>query len=453
MAIDFNPDAARRFDELALELLTDLRPQPSAETAQTTFRPDVYPVAQISEQEVIGEIRQIQSVVDGTQEEVGRFFKHGQSSVALVGPGFKKLAELAMRIQNTEGLTGTTSIDFVRNAIFEWIEQRYKNAITDSCMQYVVKRAEEAVKDHEIWIPLHQTYLESPFSIGPVAFRTITASMLAKSFARFEEQIPKESEETNVQVRLALARERSKLQSCAAAVVKICAEENKAVAVAREQSERAVALLRFFSPSNWTPKLRSFCTLLGSENIRQSAELFVDGESILLSRRGVLDRGQAAWVLSREFMAQFPGLLQGLSSLAAGSARTRFRQSVYDALLMYSRNSVASDPADKLVYILVAVESLLLRNENEPIGKNIGERMAFLIGDTLETRKGVLANATEAYRLRSSFIHHGNTIQDLETLSTFMLNAWTCFYNLIMGIDRYQTKDDLIRALEDRKMS
>jgi hypothetical protein len=34
-----------------------------------------------------------------------------------------------------------------------------------------------------------------------------------------------------------------------------------------------------------------------------------------------------------------------------------------------------------------------------------------------------------------------------------MLNAWTCFYNLVMSADRYRTKDELISALEDRKMS
>ncbi len=45
------------------------------------------------------------------------------------------------------------------------------------------------------------------------------------------------------------------------------------------------------------------------------------------------------------------------------------------------------------------------------------------------------------------------SVGDLDTLSTFMLNAWTCFYNLLMRADRYQTKDELIGVLEDLKMS
>jgi hypothetical protein len=77
---------------------------------------------------------------------------------------------------------------------------------------------------------------------------------------------------------------------------------------------------------------------------------------------------------------------------------------VYDALLIYSRNSVAITPADKLVYILVGLESVLIRNSNEPLGKNIGERMRFLVGDSVDSRKAVLANVDEIYKLRSSFI-------------------------------------------------
>ena len=120
---------------------------------------------------------------------------------------------------------------------------------------------------------------------------------------------------------------------------------------------------------------------------------------------------------------------------------------------MYSRNSVAVEPADKLVYILVGLESMLLRGENEPLAKNIGERLAFLVGESKEKRIAVKENAVEVYRHRSGFIHHGRSIKDLDVLSTFMLNAWTCFNILLVNMDRYQTKDQLIDWLEDRKMA
>jgi len=47
MVIDIHPDAATRFDELAAGLLTHLRSHSSVQSAETSFRPNVYPVAHI----------------------------------------------------------------------------------------------------------------------------------------------------------------------------------------------------------------------------------------------------------------------------------------------------------------------------------------------------------------------------------------------------------------------
>jgi hypothetical protein len=180
--------------------------------------------------------------------------------------------------------------------------------------------------------------------------------------------------------------------------------------------------------------------------------LFLQGTSIVNYHQGALDSG-VPWALSNSYLAGFPGLLDRLQALSAATDKTSFRQNLYDALLMYSRNSVAIEPADKLVYILVALESMLLRGENEPLAKNVGERLAFLVGESKEKRIAVKENAVEIYTHRSGFVHHGRSIKDLDVLATFMLNAWTCFNVLLVNMDRYQTKDQLIDALEDRKMA
>ena len=448
MAIQIHPEAAKRFDQLANELLSKVAPEPPLVAVGGEFRPDIYPVFQIPEQDIIGEIQDTKSFFDGSGEEVGRLFSHENRTVGLIGNSFKMFTQLAIRIHAVEGLRDTTSPGFIRDAAFEWLEGKYKNTITESCSDYVLKRAEQEIKDCEIWIPLYRTYLEFPISMGPVVFRTITREMMDECEAR----TPKPDPETAMAVQLAFARDRSAVQGCAAAAFKIRAERTKAIAIAREQAESAVALLRFFSPANWTPKLRSYCTLLGSENVRRRAELFTQGNSIVTDSRGVLEGG-AQWVLPNSYLVSFPGLLDRLQALAAAPTRTSFRQDLYDSLLMYSRNSVAIEPADKLVYILVGLESMLLRGENEPLAKNVGERMAFLVGESKEKRIAVNENAVEVYRHRSGFIHNGRSIKDLDVLTTFMLNAWTCFNVLLVNMDRYQTKGQLIDALEDRKMA
>jgi hypothetical protein len=368
--------------------------------------------------------------------------------IGLIGDGFRALRDLSERFQTHGNLREVASFEFIRDAVFEWVEFTHRRQAVGALSTYLSKRVNDEIKEFEIWIPLFQTYLESTIPMGPVTLRTITREMMDEA----EAKVPVPNAETAAAVRLAFARDRSAVQGRAAVVVRIRAEQNKAIGTSRQHAEVAASLLRFLSPANWTSKLRSYCVPLGSENVRRCVELFIENDSITTYSRGVLDSTQP-WLLSNLYLAQFPRLLDRLSTLWRENKRSPFQQDLYDVLIVYSRNSLAVEPADKLIYILVALESILLRNESEPIGQNVSERMAFLCGNSLVARKAIVANAKEVYRLRSAFVHHGQSIKDVETLSTFALNAWTCLYNLIMTSEHYQTKDDLILAIENRKLS
>lgn len=135
------------------------------------------------------------------------------------------------------------------------------------------------------------------------------------------------------------------------------------------------------------------------------------------------------------------------------SHATDFRRQLYDALLLYSRNSTAPETSDKLVFVLVSLESMLLRDSTEPITKNIGERVAFLIGTSIEERKRVIQNVDDAYGIRSKFISHGNSVEDSELIEQFFAHAWQCFYAMLGHIGSVDTKAALIEALERCKLS
>ena len=447
MAVQIHPEAARRFDEIAREILAKVAPEPELVRIGGDFRPDIHPIAQIPQHD-ISDFKETKSFVNGAGKEVGRLFEYGNRRVGLVGEAFKSLEGLVRRLHETEALQESTTLEFILDAAFGWVESSYQNAASESFCEHIVRRTNEEIKDFDIWIPLHQTYVEADIPMGPVLIRTITRDILDE---RFKEPAGADAE-TLAAIQYASARERSRLQGCAAVTVKLQAEESKAREQAREMAENAAAMLRFLSPANWTPRLRSYCVPLGSENVRRRFELFMRGDSLETYSTGVLDKG-TAWALSKTDIALFPNVLDRLHNLAANQERTDFQQTLYDALLIYSRNSVAITSADKLVYVLVGLESVLLRNSNEPLGKNIGERMAFLVGDSLESRKAVVANVDEIYKVRSSFIHHGGAVEKIELLSSFMLNAWTCFTALLENADRYRTKNDLIAALEERKLT
>jgi len=143
-----------------------------------------------------------------------------------------------------------------------------------------------------------------------------------------------------------------------------------------------------------------------------------------------------------------------VNRLLALKNRTSLQERLLEALLLYSRSTLAKDLADRLVYMFTAMESMLLRGPSENIQQNVGERIAFLIADTRAERKKVVENFRHTYALRSKFVYHGHsTISQLETLREFMTNAWELFTHLAKDSDRFSTKEQLMDHLEDMKFS
>ena len=154
MGIRIHPEAAKRLDELANRLLARVAPAPQSVAVTEHFRPDIYPVAHINEQDILGELQVTESIIDGTGAEVGRVFEHENRRWALIGQDFKSFLRLTLRLHDIQGLRETTSVEFIRDTAFEWLEAKYKNLQPDSLTEFVLKKAEDEIKDFEIWFPM-----------------------------------------------------------------------------------------------------------------------------------------------------------------------------------------------------------------------------------------------------------------------------------------------------------
>jgi hypothetical protein len=198
----------------------------------------------------------------------------------------------------------------------------------------------------------------------------------------------------------------------------------------------------------------SYCALLGKENIEQIKHLeMVNGRIRHTSDRPV-GKPVLQWHLSddvRKYTEKF-GFDQ-VNKLLASKKRTKFQETLLVALLLYSRSTREKDLAGKLVYTLVAIESILLRDENESIQQNIGERMAFINTNVVEERLKIIRNLKAAYALCSKFVHHGHTIQERQAMWRFMIDAWALFTSLAKISQRFESKEDLIDNLEAMKLS
>lgn len=251
-------------------------------------------------------------------------------------------------------------------------------------------------------------------------------------------------------------RMRHELQDLAASTITVHAEPKRADEVGRRESERAVALLGVYNVAATTmPEVINYSALLGRENIEQLRLLGVEGGRIRREAHQGVGEPILNFHLSDEELSRNKEVLgfDSASKLLALERRTEFQEKPLDALLLYSRSTREKDLAGRLVYMLVAIESILVRDENESIQQNVGERMAFVIANTLGARKATIRHLKDAYRLRSKFIHHGETIAEVETVRIFMLDAWRLFIALVKASDKFDTKAQLFDYLDARRLS
>jgi hypothetical protein len=444
MDIIFHPDAAKRFNELGDKLRKSVRViRRTLIGQQTPFVP--YPAANVKPEDVIGSVAMTERICDGLGNEVGRVWTLRGESVGLIDAAYQEMKTVAKGLEKTSSLRGRVGIKFLVDEICLWLQAALAQGSGEPLASCISKRCQSAIQEYEIWVPLFRVHGKEDFPIGPVMFRNISFVMMEQFFApRPEQPLPDAA-------RQRLERLRSQLQGHLAACVTLTAEKKTAQASARTMAQEAIALLRFLSPANWILGVQSYCLPLGRERIEIPMELFVRNGEIGEISNTALKHGPAFWDIDPD-RARLPGLLDLLHALSSNHT-SDFRRQLYDALLLYSRNSTASETADKLVFVLVSLESLLLRDSNEPIAKNIGERMAFLIGASVEERKAIVQNVDATYRIRSKFIHHGDSVEDSEVIERFFEYAWQCFHALLHQIDDVAAKSDLLETLENRKLS
>jgi Apea-like HEPN len=449
--LELHADAARNFNAKAEELVTKIIPDPYANRPRpkSSFTPDIV----IHDQPQGVQIISTGYVSPLGGKEIAKTFWDGSKTLGLFEEGYKDLVRLAERMQKTKSIRDRVSTRLLIDLIFKWVAAKYQQAGDVAMTEYVLTECEKELRELEIWIPVAMLQIQSDIMIGKVTLRTITKELLDPWLAAIAASA---INSTAPQVEQRLDEMRREMQGFAAATVRLFAEPLRTSEIAFEEAERAVALLRFFSPASRIPELVSYCTLRGREHMEAAKQLTVQDEMIVGYSDQSIDHSSPFWTLDDEYIGDVKGSGLGiLSDLLNSEKLTEYQEALLDSVLLYSKAALAKDPAAKLIAILVALESFLLKDSNEPIQQNLAERMAFLFKVPASERREKKRQVIRAYGLRSSFIHHGHSIDtdEMDTLREFMMTAWMSFIILIEVSNTYTTKAQLFDKLEELKMS
>ena len=446
MKIEFDPKYVDALTLQADELLRSARVMPaSPPSPPRPMTNPPHPVFTFTKEHIIGEISWSEGVEDGEGSESGRFWICEGSRVGWDGEAYQKIKRIASKLATGKPLGEFISMKFAMEEIFEWLRRTLEKGQEPTLAAHLKARCEETLFQGEIWIPLCRTYANAPFSIGEVAFKAVHKTMMDAWYSRFD----------TVQdsgAKVVLNRERSALQATLAACTRVCAEPQKAFEIALERTSDATALLRFLSHANWSCKIRSEAVPMGSELRNSVKSLYVVDGAIKQVQNGLTDAPPRPWNIT-ENIRLLPDILTRLHDLALNNEGTELRKSLYEALLIYSRNNLTSDLSEKLLFVLVALESLLLRDGSEAIQGNLAERLAFLAGPTLDERKKIVEITRTVYGLRSNFVHHGKAVEEVEALERFLDYAWKALASVLTEVDKFKSRGDLISYLNDRRLA
>jgi hypothetical protein len=88
--------------------------------------------------------------------------------------------------------------------------------------------------------------------------------------------------------------------------------------------------------------------------------------------------------------------LARVDSLLRSGTTTDLQADVLRAMSLYSGGMVFSTIEHRLLHALVAVESLLLKDDSESIVASLAPRMAHISGETVPERRGIVSDFREA---------------------------------------------------------
>jgi hypothetical protein len=409
-------------------------------------------VATITEADLVEEIK-FHFLDNMLGDHVGIVVFKENTAFALQGDPFVNLLKIADIVYGIEAFRNIVGQRFIFNTIIDWAVLRFRNEILEALPKYIEDMVSNAGQYRQVWIPVPFALSEVDFVLGKTSFRTITSALITEWIDIMPGPVPKAHEDDR---KLMFEDLRDKYQGHLAGTFTFTCEISRALELSYQYLADSLSVLRLFSPANTIPELANGLYEYGwkmyesKQNIIFSPppkpELHVTFE--ILGNLG-------HWTIEDRLVnALASDKYKGFHELLINDKKTQFQEKLLDSIRIYSRHMLRNSMFDKLLYIFTAIESLLLKNDSEPIQTNLSDRIAFMLSSTIEGRRSIVKLVKEVYSIRSRYVHHGNiTVEADQSVREFLRLVWGVFVSLVGNKDNFTTKDECIKAIEDIKYS
>jgi len=357
---------------------------------------------------------------------------------------FAEVSDPIERVMEVPWAAGALSRQFVEGQIVRWLQASFRQASPDHLSQVIAIESKKSVRPVTLWAPIARLEVQSEFALGPVHIKPMSKEMMDELRVNLLRTAGPRTED----VKKLHDDLRENMQGLAAVVVEMDAEPD----LVREQGEMlarsAVGLLRFLSPTASLDFPPSAVALLGSE-LEPSSSFLTLGNDTFSYQKRMLSPPIGEWRISDAVLSRFlQSDLNRIGPLIHPEGLSPFALAVRTSMLLYSAGSTLHDPVDRLLYILSALESLLVRHQGEAREFNVEERMSLVLSRTGPPREEVRRRVRMAYRLRLRRENSSLTPEEKSSFGVFVNLLHLLLRIALQNVHSFPTIGAFIDALE-----
>lgn len=379
------------------------------------------------------------------------FYAARDKPIGFSGDSCEKILVLVEKLAEEKGIKDIVSHSTIIDVMLKWFRTQklvdllyIKDETILDFFPHFVKELNTIIHDYTIWIPIPKVKVEKEFKIGEIKFVPITENNI-KNWSSVYPMKPDEDQEYVDNLFDDIKR---KYLGQAAAQLTVQCEPQMAEAIAFEKIELSISLLRLFSTEAFVPHAATICSPLGKEYIRTRRGTFTDAPENAF-KYVIIEQDIDSWFLDRAFIDKIDKeALHDLTDMLDETKKTQFKDKLLNSLIIYSKGTVQKTIEEKLTFFFLALELLLEKSPNEPLEKNVSERFAYVLMRKLDSRKDVMNNYHECFKLRNSFLYPAQTHKNSEVLVEFLKNLNTFFIKMIQLHNEFQTTREFFQELE-----
>ncbi len=453
MRIQIHEEAANYFNSEIIKFLYELKP----DTKKRKERVDVESSAShvfisdhFTEKDII-EISSFGYSDHFSGKETARYFGCGEKRIGLDEGSYAAFVKFAERLHKIKEVNTVLSLDFIVDSAFDWFERKYKGTLpADSkFVDFIVQEADKAIKKHRISIPISFLHIQESFNIGRITFEYFREDFFDKYINERKSKAQKAGDFNANNFNILERGFRKRYQGVVFASMSLEAEKRRCIEITKSEAQKAIMVLRFFSPSAFIPQIPCYFGIMGERDLPINYAFIFENEMPQV-HESVQERRMYYWPISRRQFEELRELgIDGASDLIINTSPSEFGKLILNSMSLFGRSLTSNNYQDKVVYALVSIETLLLQTQSEPIQSSVGLRLAFLTESEREKRKDVKNLINSAYKIRSSYIHHGRIGEDWQILVRLQHLIWTAIRKALILRDRFKNQKEFIDYIED----